>query len=956
MTIKYNEWHLRDAEASAALLKVDTARGLDEKEVQRRRRKNGRNTIWYIRRSRGAEYAASAAGDLISFLLIIAAVTAAVFEGSEAARSVCAILAAGMLIRTLTYVKARRILEELADEGIPSATVLRSGTVQVLRADELVEGDVILLGPGDIVPCDGRIFSGDGVKVIEKGVTENSSTVVKGDTVILTDSGKDVPCEFRVNMLFAGSTVIAGKCRIIATACGEDALVSMKYGGLLLPSGEKLPVTEALVKWSRASRLVFLGLVIFISVLSLFTMSGDSFGFAGAFTDAVALAASSSAGYLFLSGYITLTIPLRRIARGDCGIRGGKRDEKRKWNPLPNVKRSTIGHGAASVRSIIRNAADVESVAGTELLVATDASVFKSGRSIYSSYYKDGELHAAEPGNINAENLLSIALTSVRSGSSGATLFSGGGSEKRDKQVLLENSSEEFGMRAVEPTKQGSHYSSSNENGGFVKGVRTNTSSVVEYRREDGPSGDIDTVLLVQESALTAQVSGDVRTILSYCDSIIVNGREIFLSYEERARIISAADKIEASGGIAIALAERESPYNSLRRLSVIHSKMRFLGFAAFDEKAENGLEEAARMLKGSGKRVVLLSSNPVREKRYLEKRGIYDGSEKIVSCKDLIRGVIPEGSFIVWTPASGSDSGSVDAALKMRTAIVRKLADSIPGICVITSEPSEAAMMAKGTVGAAVSRSRNRPIPQTLKRRAKISIYPSAEYEEGYGGFFGAVKAIAASTLALENLRRTAIFTLMSQSVRIACTLLCVIFGGKISITAAILFSGMILDFLSVLAISFRAKQDEVLVGDASEREIPDLRQSIRRSGIGLLIGCAEFGFARLVGTLFRSSDGETSAVLAVVMFLTQAIFLIFTVSGLNKKSLADSAGYPIVLAASALAVVLIAASASAASFFGVESLPWPQLLVSLIFPAVSAIATVCWKKFKIKRRPSAY
>ena len=166
-----NEWHLRDAEAVASVLNTNIYRGLSDAEVRRRRRRDGRNNVWHVKRDSATAYAVRSIGDLTSAVLVIAALTAAIFERSALAGAVCAILVIGVIMRVLAYVKARRTLETMADEGIPSATVIRDGTATVIRADEIVVGDIIMLCAGDIVPCDGRIVSGDDVRVSERGIT-----------------------------------------------------------------------------------------------------------------------------------------------------------------------------------------------------------------------------------------------------------------------------------------------------------------------------------------------------------------------------------------------------------------------------------------------------------------------------------------------------------------------------------------------------------------------------------------------------------------------------------------------------------------------------------------------------------------------------------------------------------------------------------------------------------------
>ena len=87
MAQKSNEWHLRDPDAVLSMLDTDKFNGLTPKQVQKRRYRDGKNKVWHVRHSSATEYAMKSLGDLTSVLLVIAALTAAVFEKSTIAES-----------------------------------------------------------------------------------------------------------------------------------------------------------------------------------------------------------------------------------------------------------------------------------------------------------------------------------------------------------------------------------------------------------------------------------------------------------------------------------------------------------------------------------------------------------------------------------------------------------------------------------------------------------------------------------------------------------------------------------------------------------------------------------------------------------------------------------------------------------------------------------------------------
>ena len=359
--MRLTDWHLMDRETVEVNLRTDLYRGLSEKEAGKRRRKNGDNRIWQVKRASATRYARDAAFDLTTVLLIMCAVFAAILEGSVMAIAVCAVLVIGVALRVATYIRAKRIFEQMADEGIPNATVIRDGTTRVIRGDGLVRGDIISLGEGDVVPCDVRIISDGEVRVSEKGITENKSSVIKRDTVIVSDvDGAEIPCEYRVNMLFAGSVILSGSCRAVVTSCSEDSLICMKKGGIVVPSGEALPAIVKFEKWSGVVNLFMIALILIVSLISI-PIRGTA-KIPEVFFGMLSLAAASVSTYFGAVGYIIVAVPVREAA---------KSGEK-------------IG------RAVIKDSSFLEDFAFTDRFIVADVSALKSGDAEMSLFWRSG--------------------------------------------------------------------------------------------------------------------------------------------------------------------------------------------------------------------------------------------------------------------------------------------------------------------------------------------------------------------------------------------------------------------------------------------------------------------------------------------------------------------------------------------------------------------------------------
>ena len=870
-----NEWHLRDPEATASVLDTDIYRGLELREVSRRRRRDGKNKIWHIKHTSATEYALRNIGDLTGIVLLAAAVTSAVFERSALTVAICVILFLGIAFRVITYVKARHILEKISVEGVPSATVIRGGRTFVVRADDLVTGDIVLLEPGDIVPCDGRIVSDGEVRVSERGITENKTSVIKRDTVILTQSaGVEVPCEYRVNMVFAGSAVLSGSCRIIATACGDESLVSMRRGGIVISSGEELPVIEKLTERCRIGNLSMLGSVIVLMALTVIlrTINGGDFSFSEAFIDAMALAVASAFGYLVTSAYISATVPVRHV--------------------------SSFKEG----RCVIKNAEELEKIAAVSTVIASDVAVFKSGKADFDTYLDGDELKSVEKGDETALKLLRHIMTVTCVSDEHKSLAAAGEAGNSEREVLLRRMAPQASRRL-----------------GFSDvGADEEYGVVMDHSVSNTPAGENDNVIIFKNGSYEFHTCGSAGDVLSYCDRYVRRGKLRAISPEIREKILAAAREIEHRGGTVIAVAHRDSPYTTLKRLSVLTSAMCFDGFIAVEEESAHGTNEYAEKFKNGDVSMILLSPKPSVDRGFLEKIGLACGDIPIVSCKDVIsNGELPNGSFIVSVPPRSENREKIDAAAKVRLATVRALGNAFDGAAVITGEPAEAGMLSEKTVGIAVSKGSERPIPQTLKRRAEVSVYPNAG--AGYGGFVGALRAITAAVSCLENLRRAFLYAMASQGARILCTVFSIIFGLSAMNAASILLLGMIFDFAAVLVIAFSPDKYSFTAGEKRSAGLPEKRESFAVSLGGAVVGGVCFAVSALTAHFTGNIEGVLPA-LTAALILSQLVMLseILLDGGLLIRAGEVNTAYIFYAAASLVTVLLFAFSGGFCSFFG--------------------------------------
>lgn len=156
--------------------------------------------IWRIIHNPGISKISSA-------LLICIAMFAAIYIGDLfAAGEVAFIMAIGALLEEATTKRARKGLKNLISLTPAKGRRLKDGKEEMIPAEDIKQGDILRILPGETIPADGKIISGE-TSVDQSVMTGESLPVDKG-------VGEDV---------FCGTINRFGSIDISATNIGEDS-------------------------------------------------------------------------------------------------------------------------------------------------------------------------------------------------------------------------------------------------------------------------------------------------------------------------------------------------------------------------------------------------------------------------------------------------------------------------------------------------------------------------------------------------------------------------------------------------------------------------------------------------------------------------------------------------------------------------------------------------------------
>ena len=245
--------------------------GLSQAEAERRLAQNGRNVLQEgKKRSKLLLFLAQFA-DLMTVILICAAVLSAVLAFVTGDRTELAdtgillfVILLNAVVGFLQQYRADSAIEKLKKLSACEAKAVRGGKVVRIDAETLVVGDVVELEEGDRIPADCRVLSGENFRCDESSLTGESRPAKKYDCIVTRSA-----LAARANTAHYGTFCVSGRARCVVTACGMDTEMG-KIARLLhksKPAPAPLDRTVAKLGKVITVTVLFVALVLFVGSL-----------------------------------------------------------------------------------------------------------------------------------------------------------------------------------------------------------------------------------------------------------------------------------------------------------------------------------------------------------------------------------------------------------------------------------------------------------------------------------------------------------------------------------------------------------------------------------------------------------------------------------------------------------------------------------------------------------------
>ncbi|MGW4795073.1 HAD-IC family P-type ATPase, partial [Nonomuraea sp. NPDC004297] len=196
-------------------------RGLTEAQAESRLLAHGDNVVPLRRPLSWPRRLARSLRDPFTMVLLALGAVSALITSWGTVGVIVLLVAVSCLLRSNGEHRADRSMAALRELVTSTVTVRRRPEESAeprereIPVDELVPGDVIKLGPGDLVPADVRLLRSSGLTVHQAPLTGESAPVPK--------QAHDLP-DGEDHLLWQGSSVASGTAVAVVTATGADTL------------------------------------------------------------------------------------------------------------------------------------------------------------------------------------------------------------------------------------------------------------------------------------------------------------------------------------------------------------------------------------------------------------------------------------------------------------------------------------------------------------------------------------------------------------------------------------------------------------------------------------------------------------------------------------------------------------------------------------------------------------
>ncbi|MFB6478301.1 cation-translocating P-type ATPase [Streptomyces virginiae] len=236
-------WYTRSPEEVVAAFDVDPAVGLSAARAAELLAAHGPNALPEEQRTPAWRRFLAQYRSYMQIVLVAAAIVSLAIQEWTTAILLIVLTLLNAVVGLRQEGKAESAMNALKSMMKATARVRRDGREAEIPAEQLVDGDVVLISAGDQVPADGRLIEASALQIDESALTGESVPAAK-ETGALRGSGLS-PGD-RTNTAFMNTPVTHGSGLMIVTGTGVDTELGKISGMLSATEKEVPPLTKEL--------------------------------------------------------------------------------------------------------------------------------------------------------------------------------------------------------------------------------------------------------------------------------------------------------------------------------------------------------------------------------------------------------------------------------------------------------------------------------------------------------------------------------------------------------------------------------------------------------------------------------------------------------------------------------------------------------------------------------------
>ncbi|CAF3594580.1 unnamed protein product [Adineta steineri] len=298
------------------ILQTDGKLGLNENEIQNRRKFYGHNDfevddvepIW-------KKYLGQFKEPMILLLLVSASLSLLMKQYDDSISITIAII----IVVTVAFIqenRAEKEIEALKKLVPPKCTCIRDGKNHQIFARDLVPGDLCILDIGDRIPADLRLIEVNEISVDESSFTGETKPSLK--TILpITFGSRQTSINDRKNVVFMGTHVLNGNAKGIVICTGEHSEFGKVFQMMQQQEAPKTPLQKSMDALGKQLSFYSLSIIGFIVIVGW--LQGRHI--LEMFTIGVSLAVAAIPEGLPIVVTVTLALGVQRMAKRDAIVK-----------------------------------------------------------------------------------------------------------------------------------------------------------------------------------------------------------------------------------------------------------------------------------------------------------------------------------------------------------------------------------------------------------------------------------------------------------------------------------------------------------------------------------------------------------------------------------------------------------------------------------------------------------